>query len=65
MLKKTNKYMIFSNDPEDVIDIYYNGTKIDKVTEYKYLGLPMTPKMNWETHMQHLRRRLSTLAGIF
>lgn len=64
-VKKT-KYMIFSSDPKDEIDIYYNGTKIEKVLQYKYLGLHLdAPKLSWELHLQHLKRRLSTIAGIF
>lgn len=63
-VKKT-KYMIFSNRQENDIDIFYNASRIDRVMEYKYLGLPMDPKLSWEHLHNHLKRKLATMAGIF
>lgn len=37
---------------------------IKKVVEFKYLGLVLDPKLSWETHIEHIQRKMSFLYGV-
>ena len=38
---------------------------LERVKEYKYLGVIFDEKLNWKAHISHLTNRLSEVAGIF
>ena len=38
---------------------------LERVKEYKYLGVIFDEKLNWKVHISHLTNRLSKGAGIF
>ena len=38
---------------------------LERVMEYKYLGVIFDEKLNWKPHISHLTNRLSKVAGIF
>ena len=38
---------------------------LERVKEYKYLGVIFDEKLNWKAHISHLTNKLSKVAGIF
>lgn len=65
-LKKT-KMMIFSSlkcDKEICPDLVINGTLIEKVTEYEYLGVYIDERLSWDFHIRTTVSKCSSLCGI-
>lgn len=63
---KTN-YMIFrpcNKKVEKEISIIFNGTKLNRVTEQKFLGVWFQEQLSWNTHIAHLCTELSKSIGI-
>ena len=63
------KYMLFTPNCKKYINInfkpkFQDGTEIEKVSEYKYLGLIIDNKLTWKSHIKHLRGKLSRSLGI-
>ena len=67
------KYMIFtlSNKCQPVpssLELNLNGTQVESVENYKFLGLHINDKLNWKNHMQELlskiRRNLSVVRKV-
>ena len=67
-IKKT-KYMIFAPNQSKYNNInlqpkFQDSTVIEKVYEYKYLGLIIDHKLTWKTHISYLKGKLSQSLGI-
>ena len=63
------KYMIFAPNLNKYKNIAFrldfgDSIEIDKVSEYKYLGLILDDKLSWKSHIKHLKSKLSRSLGI-
>ena len=63
---KTN-YMLFSPQKECGKDFFLsiNGQNIHRTAEAKYLGVYLDEKLKWDSHIQHLCKKLSQYCGLF
>lgn len=65
-LSKT-KYMIFHSPrlglPQHS-ELIFNATQIDKVDNYKYLGLILDPNLKWTFHIEALQKEISSTCGL-
>lgn len=60
-------YMIFrpyNKNVEKEIPIIFNGTKLNRVTEQKFLGVWFQEQLSWNTHIAHLSSELSKSIGL-
>ena len=62
-IKKT-KYLVFSNKTKHDIDIVISGTKIERKTSERFLGIMMDENLNWNAHRLALATKISRNAGI-
>jgi hypothetical protein len=63
-LKKTN-YMIFSKHRiGDISDAKIAGTKIDRKTEARFLGVIVDDKLNWSSHIKAVRSKMCRYVGV-
>jgi len=66
-IEKT-KYMLFktknTRTPDNLPPLYLGGQKIDRVNNYKFLGIYVDDKLTWKTHIQHICTKLSKTTGI-
>ena len=55
------KYMRFSrnNNTPDNIEISLNNTQLEEIQIHKHLGLYLTPKLNFETHIDNIISKCS------
>ena len=55
------KYMRFSrnNNTPDNIEISLNNTQLEEIQVHKHLGLYLTPKLNFETHIDNIISKCS------
>ena len=61
-----SKLMYFNSCPVPILqDISFNGQVIEWVEEYKYLGLTLTNKMSFCTHIDNVVNRISRFVGTF
>lgn len=56
--------MVIGNPNRDIV-VNYAGQVIEKVKEYRYLGLVINDTLTWSNHIQALSRNLSALTGVF
>ena len=59
------KYIFFSPSacPENLV-LSVNGTPLDRVSEYKYLGVTIDEKLKYQKHISTVIAKLSRLCGI-
>ena len=61
------KYMLFSkrknNHPRE-INVKINNNDIQSVTEFNFLGLYLNSKLNWDTHVNIIIKKISRAVGI-
>src|SRR5271156_2481630 len=50
---------------EDQIDITISGNKIEKVNNFKYLGIIIDNKLNWNDHVKNVVKNIQKLIPIF
>lgn len=64
-VKKT-KYMIFCTKEPHLQGgkIKLNGETIDKVNQFKFLGIIIDSRLSWTDHVQHIRKKISKGIGI-
>ena len=62
-----SKLMFFSSRPipPNLEPITFRNVVIEWVSEYKYLGLMITNKMSYATHIEKITNRISQYIGIF
>ena len=61
------KYMLFSkrkNNHPSEINVKINNNDIQSVTEFNFLGLYLNSKLNWDTHVNIISKKLSRAVGI-
>ena len=61
------KYMLFSkrkNDHSSEINVKINNNDIQSVTEFNFLGLYLNSKLNWDTHVNIISKKISRAVGI-
>jgi Reverse transcriptase (RNA-dependent DNA polymerase) len=59
------KYMFFNQNRDTTLNILYDGSPIEKIDEYQYLGMYITTNLKWEKHTQHIKKKINPIAGIF
>ena len=58
-VKKT-KFMIFGNRKKDEnIVLTIQGVKIEKVTEFRFLGVILDDKLSWKPQIEHVKKKLT------
>ena len=60
------KYMLFSkrkNNLPGEINLRINNNDIQSVTEFNFLGLYLNSKLNWDTHINVIGKKLSRAVG--
>ena len=65
-LKKT-KYMIFGNKlipPNTQVELEIEGVKIERVYENMFLGVKIDHKLNWKSHIKHVRAKVARSVGV-
>ena len=45
-------------------DLQINGNKIERVTEFNFLGLVLQSKLSWNEHINHISLKVSKVIGI-
>ena len=58
------KWMLFTNKTTPVPKIFIHGKEIDRVDNFKYLGINIDSKLKYNAHLTHLRKKLSSLRYI-
>ena len=59
--EKKTKYMVFTRTRSSLPNVEVsttNGTLLERVKTYKYLGIWLDEKLNYETHIAHLLKKL-------
>lgn len=59
------KYMIFSNKTNINFDLTYNSESISQTTTFKYLGVTIDNKLNWNSQINITAKKTSAIAGLF
>lgn len=65
---KKTKLMLFAPKSfisKDTFNLYFNGEKIELVTEYKLLGLVLDNHLSWDPHVNSLLSTLNRLKFVF
>ena len=61
------KYMLFSKRKHNLpgeINLRINNNDIQSVTEFNFLGLYLNSKLNWDTHINVIGKKISRAVGI-
>ena len=60
------KYMVFHLHKEVVTypDLQLNGNKIERVTQFNFLGLILQSNLSWNKHVNHISLKMSKTIGI-
>lgn len=58
-------YMIMNKDANSLLNINYNNIPIQKVLQFKHLGLNINYKLDWNLHVDKIKKKLAPIAGIF
>ena len=60
------KFMVFHMHQKAVTypDLYLNGNKIERVTQFNYLGLILQANLSWNKHISHISLKVSKTIGI-
>lgn len=66
---KKTEFMIYylrnSNIDKIFNEICIENVKIDRVLEYKYLGLIINHNLNWVSHINNTKQRIARFVGVF
>ena len=64
-IKKT-KYMIFHTKQRHVIypSLNINNVKIERVTQFNFLGLILSSQLSWKNHIQFISNKISKVIGV-
>ena len=63
------KLMVFHNrqfilDPTLIPKLRIDGTEIERVFEFKFLGIMINEFLTWDSHIKNLKARISRVIGI-
>ena len=62
-------YMIFRGRqkilPANIPPLYLNGLEIERVENFKYIGVILDSKLLWEKHVEYICTKISRLYGVF
>ena len=60
------KYMLFHKHNKVVpnLDLNINGSTIDQVSTFKFLGLHINSQLTWQTHINEISKRISRVIGL-
>ena len=60
------KFMVFHTHNRSVSypDFQINGNKIERVTEFNFLGLVLQSNLSWNKHINHISLKVSKAIGI-
>ena len=60
------KFMVFHTHNRSVSypDLQINGNKIERVTEFNFLGLVLQSNLSWNKHINHISLKVSKAIGI-
>ena len=60
------KFMVFHTHNRSVSypDLQINGNKIERVTEFNFLGLVLQSNLSWNKHINHISLKISKAIGI-
>ena len=60
------KYMLFHehNKLATDLDLNINGSTIDQVSTFKFLGLHINSQLTWQTHINEISKRISRVIGL-
>ena len=56
--------MVFSRRQNIRVPININGTNIERVKKFTYLGLHIDENLKFETHILHVTRKVNQVNGI-
>ena len=61
------KLMVFHRKQKHIkeLNIFINGTKIDRVESFNYLGLTIDETLSWAHHVDIVKKKVSKVIGIF
>lgn len=57
------KYINFNSG--ETMSIVFNSVKLEEVKTFKYLGVTIDNTLKWKQHIQNIKTKTSTMAGIF
>lgn len=60
-----SKYLFFNKKNCDNVTVRYNNSELDRVPQYKYLGVTIDDKLNWGAHINDQLKKARRIAGIF
>ena len=65
-MPKKSKVMMFRSRPTlDLPSFSFGGDEIQWITEYKYLGIPITDNLNYSKHISNAALMISRITGTF
>ena len=56
---KKNKFMIFSNMKKDEIVLSIDGVNIERVYEFRFLGVILDDKLTWKNHIAYVKGKVA------
>ena len=65
---KNRKYMVLSRKHSNAVlpsALTLDDLPLDKVSEFKYLGIHITPDLNWSLHIDRISAETKRLVGMF
>ena len=64
-IKKT-KYMVFHTNQRRVLypNLYLNMMKIERVTQFNFLGIVLSSNLKWDKHTDHISKKISRAIGV-
>ena len=66
MNEKKTKYIIFKQKDLKLqnFSLSYNNANIERVSEFKYLGLVISNKLNFTSHIDHIKKKIVPFIGV-
>ena len=60
------KYMVFYTNQRDVtyLNLIINNSIIERVSHFNFLGIMLSYNMTWDTHINHISKKISKATGI-
>ena len=53
------KFMVFAKRSKDEVSSSIDGVKIEKVSEFRFLGITMNENLTWKLHVPYVKNKLS------